>query len=69
MASTFCPDCDGKLTINPAAKIGQRLVCTHCDAELEVISTEPLELDWAYDWSWDEEEEEEEEEDEDDDDW
>jgi hypothetical protein len=26
--------------------------------DLEVISVEPLELDWAYDWSWEDEEEE-----------
>jgi hypothetical protein len=43
--------------------LGQKLTCPHCDAELEVISLNPLELDWAYDWSWDEDDEDEEDED------
>lgn len=68
MPSTFCPDCGEKITLNPT-RIGQKLTCPHCAADLEVISTDPLELDWLYDWDWeDEEEEEDEDEDEDDDD-
>ena len=64
MGSAYCPDCDGRIVLNPHANLGQKLTCPHCDAELEVISLNPLELDWAYDWSWDEDEE-----DEDEDDW
>jgi len=64
MASAYCPDCDGRIVLNPHANLGQKLTCPHCDAELEVISVNPLEFDWAYDWSWDEDEE-----DEDEDDW
>jgi hypothetical protein len=36
---------------------GLTLVCAYCDAELEVINTDPLEVDWAYAWEWEEEEE------------
>ena len=61
MASTYCPDCDEKIVLQSPVSLGQKLTCPHCDAELEVISVEPLELDWVYDWSWEEEEEEEEE--------
>ena len=54
-----CPDCDEKIVFNPHPKVGQKLVCPHCDAELEVLSVKPLELDWAYDWDdegkWDDE--------------
>ena len=39
--------------MNPAVP-AQRLCCPHCGVYLEVISEDPLELDWAYDWSWDE---------------
>ncbi len=76
MAVAYCPDCEGKISISSEAAVGQRITCPHCDTDLEVISVEPLELDWAYDWSWededetasdDEDEEEEEEEEEDDD--
>jgi len=40
--------------------LGQRLNCPYCDADLEVINVDPLELDWVYDWSdeeWESEEE------------
>jgi lysine biosynthesis protein LysW len=56
MNSAYCPDCDGKIVLNPHAHLGQKLACPHCEAELEVISVEPLEFDWAYDWSWDDDE-------------
>jgi lysine biosynthesis protein LysW len=62
MASAYCPDCDGKIVLN-LVKLGQKMTCPHCDTQLEVISVDPLELDWAYDWSdeeWDEEEEKDE---------
>ena len=52
MASTYCLDCDGLISINPRFVLGQKVTCPHCDSDFEVISVEPLELDWAYDWSW-----------------
>ncbi len=61
MPSTLWPDCAGRIQFNPHATLGQKLACPHCGFELEVIATDPLELDWAYDWSWDDEEEEEDE--------
>lgn len=36
------------------AALAQRFTCPHCGVDLELISEDPLELDWAYDWSWDE---------------
>lgn len=57
MNSAYCPDCDGKIVLNPHARVGQKLTCPHCETELEVISVDPLEFDWAYDWSWDDDEE------------
>ena len=55
-----CPDCGEEITIRGNVRLGQEVVCPHCDAELEVVETEPLELDWAYDdGDYDEEEEEE----------
>jgi alpha-aminoadipate carrier protein LysW len=69
MARAYCPECDGRIVLE-SAEVGQKLTCPHCDADLEVIGVEPLELDWAYDWSWEDEEEEEyEEEDENEDDY
>ena len=52
-----CPDCDGKIVLSSQVDTGLTLVCPYCDAELEVISTDPPEVDWAYDWEYEEEEE------------
>lgn len=60
MPDAYCPDCDEKIVLRQP-RLGQKLFCPHCDTELEVISVEPLDLDWAYassyyDEDWDEEE-------------
>ncbi|MDY7041129.1 MAG: lysine biosynthesis protein LysW [Chloroflexota bacterium] len=57
MAGAFCPDCGHKISLARSWE-GQLMMCPNCDAELEVISLDPPELDWAY-----VEEEEEDEED------
>ena len=68
MKVAMCPECEGEFRTGPILKVGQRLVCPNCDAELEVIHLSPLELDWAFDEpasgtetaeeeSWEEEEE------------
>ena len=50
-ANAYCPDCDGRIAFNPVPKVGKRLTCPHCDAELEVIDLDPVELDWVSDES------------------
>lgn len=57
-----CPDCGEEISLRGTIRIGQEVICPHCDAELEVVETEPVELDWAYsdDYDYDDEEEEEE---------
>jgi lysine biosynthesis protein LysW len=62
-AKAVCPDCGETINLKSPVRLGQEVVCPHCDAELEVVETDPLELDWAYD-DYDDEDEEE-----DDDDW
>lgn len=73
MAIAFCPDCEEPVRV-ATPKLGQRVTCESCGAELEIVEVSPLELDWAYDEPSDDWEEEEEEEDEvddwdDEDDW
>jgi lysine biosynthesis protein LysW len=51
MARAYCPDCDERIVFNPTPGIGKRLICPHCDADLEVISVDPVELDWVYEES------------------
>jgi alpha-aminoadipate carrier protein LysW len=59
MPRALCPDCDEEIVLNRVI-VGQTVTCPHCDADLQVINVDPLELDWAYAWNWEEEEEGEE---------
>lgn len=59
--TAVCPDCGEKITLRGSIHIGREVVCPNCDAELEVVETDPLELDWIgedYEAYYDEEEEE-----------
>jgi alpha-aminoadipate carrier protein LysW len=57
-----CPDCGEEIELWSQVKVGEELTCPYCEAELEVISLDPVELDWAYvppaedEEDWDEEE-------------
>ena len=53
MPSAYCPDCDETITLS-SPRVGQKLLCPHCDTKVEVIGLDPLDLDWAYDTSYDE---------------
>jgi lysine biosynthesis protein LysW len=55
MAGWYCADCGGKILLDNSGELGLKLVCLHCDAELEVVSIDPPEVDWAYDWDREEE--------------
>jgi alpha-aminoadipate carrier protein LysW len=43
-----CPDCEDKITMRGPIEWGQQVVCPHCGTDLEVINTDPVELDWVY---------------------
>lgn len=47
MTQVFCLDCDHALNIKNA-KIGQKVTCSNCGSEMEVIGINPVELDWVY---------------------
>jgi len=58
MAKTYCPSCDAIISKeNPQE--GAMITCRECGTELEIISTDPFEvdfpLDYDYDEDWDEE--------------
>ena len=43
-----CPDCGAEIRFRKAAHLGQIVTCYQCDTALEVVSRNPLELDWAF---------------------
>lgn len=45
----FCLDCDHQIEVGRGSKVGQHVKCPYCEAKLEIINTDPLKLDWAYD--------------------
>jgi len=47
-ASLNCLDCAEPIVLESLPLLGQKILCAHCQAALEVINLEPLELDWAY---------------------
>jgi len=52
-----CPECDAKIELeDDDVEEGQKLDCVECGAELEVVNTNPVELDVV---TTEEEEEEE----------
>ena len=48
-----CPLCQDNIHIEPQMKVGSRVICTGCDAQLEIVSLIPLELDLPYDGGYD----------------
>lgn len=53
-----CPECDAAIDIEEEEiEEGQRVECPECGAELEVVSTNPVELDLANDEEGEDEEE------------
>jgi len=57
--SATCPDCGKAVRLKSPVRLGQEITCPNCDAELEVIETDPVELDWIYEEDVDDEEEDE----------
>jgi alpha-aminoadipate/glutamate carrier protein LysW len=41
----FCPECDAAIDVGDDVEEGQIVDCPECDAKLEVVNTNPLELD------------------------
>lgn len=44
-----CPLCRENLHIGSDIRIGSRILCSGCDAQLELVSLIPPELDWPFD--------------------
>ena len=54
-----CPECGNPIQLSKNVKLGALITCPECDCSLEVISLNPLDLDYAFgDEEWEEEGEE-----------
>ena len=49
MAFAYCLDCGARIYLGRKPWVGQPAYCDQCGADLEVTSTNPLELEWADD--------------------
>lgn len=70
MANAKCPMCGASVGVPSNVKEGDQVFCDSCDAELEVVSVKPLELDWPLDdYDYDDDYDEYDDDDDDDDDY
>jgi predicted amidophosphoribosyltransferase len=49
----ICPSCSRDIRICGRLTIGMEVRCSSCGDELQVIDTDPIELDWLYDYDSD----------------
>ena len=48
MPEVYCPECDAAISIeNP--REGTQIKCPECGVELEIVSSDPFEVDFPYD--------------------
>ncbi len=59
MVTATCVECDEEIEINDRPRRGLRVICPSCGAQLEVVSTNPIELDIPFDDDdeWDDDDE------------
>ena len=55
-----CVGCKERITLSGEIELGQEVICPECDNWMEVISLDPVEVDWIYEEPEAEYEEEEE---------
>jgi hypothetical protein len=55
MYFVHCLRCDRRISLGPIVELGLKLICPHCDAELEVMTHVPSDVDWPYQWRYEDE--------------
>ena len=43
----YCVDCDEKMTLSGRVEMGQIVSCPECGTAMEVISLDPVKVDWV----------------------
>lgn len=69
MAMVLCLDCDRKIELNLNHKPGDKVICSSCGSEFEIVSMDPPEIEWLYDEYDDEEWDDDDDWEDDDDEW
>ena len=61
MAKTYCPDCGDVISVS-SPRQGAKVTCRDCGTELEIISTDPFEVDFPMDYegNWDDDDDDDE---------
>jgi uncharacterized paraquat-inducible protein A len=61
-----CPECDSWVQVPTTAEVWDTVVCPRCHTELQLISDNPAELDYAdYDTDYDDDDEDDDDDDDD----
>ena len=47
MTFAECPSCQGEIKLGTGPFMGQKIRCRNCDAQLEIVWLNPVELDWV----------------------
>jgi len=48
LKTVTCPDCENGISVIDGVEDGDILVCEKCGVELEIINTDPIEVDYLY---------------------
>ena len=48
MPLAVCPECEAEIHVDEEIDKGEKMHCEECDAQLEVVGLDPIELDVVY---------------------
>jgi lysine biosynthesis protein LysW len=48
MPYAACPGCDQNILLRRTIKLGDVVYCDNCEADLEIVNVNPVELDWPW---------------------
>lgn len=49
MQTTYCLDCERSIKLDKHHHMRSVVTCSHCQSKFQIVSVDPLELDWTYD--------------------
>lgn len=49
MQTTYCLDCERSIKLDKHHRVRSVVTCSHCQTKFQIVSVDPLELDWTYD--------------------